>query len=139
MYLVSVTKMQSPVCNIFTLYQLVRRQFTFFGTVQKNQGITSKNSTFGSGLTSHLLNAMEFFFFHLLKSPIDQATTRKKRFPFLKYCLPTDDEIPPCCEIRQMDYQRDAFGLLQTSHCFCRKVQCFDDAENKAHAVPMFY
>lgn len=34
-----------------------------------------------------------------------------------------------------MDYQRDAFGLLLTSHCFCPKVECFDDAAHKAHAA----
>lgn len=71
---------------------------------------------------------------------MDQASIRKKKkFLFVKHCLSIADEIPPGCEIQQMDYQGDAFGLLQTRHCFCRKVQCFDDAENKAHAVSMFY
>lgn len=82
-----------------------------------------------------------FFFFICFKGIfIRQALGEKKKiFPFVKHCLPIGDEIPPGCEIQQMDYQGDAFGLLQTRHCFCQKVQCFDDAENKAHAVSMFY
>lgn len=56
-------------------------------------------------------------------------------FLSVKHCLLIGDEIPPGCEIQQMDYQGDVFGLLQTRHCFCQKAQCFDDAENKAHAV----
>lgn len=60
-------------------------------------------------------------------------------FLFVKHCLPIGDEIPRGCEIQQMDYQGDAFGLLQTKHCFCQKVQYFYDAENKDRAVCMFY
>lgn len=60
-------------------------------------------------------------------------------FLFVKHCLHIVDEILPGCEIQQMDYQEDAFGLLQTRHCFCQKVQCFDDADKRAHAVSMFF
>lgn len=82
---------------------------------------------------------MAIYFIYFKGLLIRPALGKKERFLFVKHCLPIVDEIPPGCEIQQMDYQGDAFGLLQTRHCFCQKVQCFDDAENKAHAVSMFY
>lgn len=86
-----------------------------------------------------LLKAMEIVFIYFKGLVIRSALGKEKRLLFVKHCLPIVDEIPPSCEIQQMDYQGDAYGLLQTRHCFCWKVQRFDDVQNKAHAVSMFY
>lgn len=67
--------------------------------------------------TSHGVYLGNNYFFHLLQRPIDQASIwkkKKKMLLFVKHCLSIGDEIPPGCEIQQMDYQGDAFGLLQT-------------------------